>query len=67
LRHAEALSSNSHPLGPEILELTRIYLRARFGGIPIEEDERRDFERRVRTVKLTDAKSLRQASGEAAP
>ena len=67
LRHAEALSSNAHPLGPEILELTRIYLRARFGGIPIEEDERRDFERRVRTVKLTDAKSLRQASGEAAP
>jgi protein-glutamine gamma-glutamyltransferase len=67
LRHAEALTSTAHPLAPEILELTRIYLRARFGGVPIEEDERRDFERRVRVVKLTDAKTLRQSAGDQAP
>ena len=61
LRHAQALSSSGHPLGPEMLELTCIYLRARFGGVAISDDERRDFERRIRTVRQTDTRALRQS------
>ena len=64
LRHAEALVSQSHPLGEEILELTHIYLGARFGGEPITDDVRKDFERRVRAVRTTDVpRALRSASG----
>ena len=51
LRHAEGL--REHPLGPEVLDLTRIYLEARFGGAALSEDGRREFERRVREIRAT--------------
>jgi transglutaminase-like putative cysteine protease len=52
-RHARRLVHAGHPQGSEILELTERYLDARFGERPIELDDRRDFEQRVR--KLRDA------------
>jgi hypothetical protein len=51
LKHAEALNALGHPLADEILELTDVYLRARFGGEVITPDARRDFEERVRAVR----------------
>jgi protein-glutamine gamma-glutamyltransferase len=51
LRHAEALNALGHPLADEVLELTDVYLRARFGGEPITAEVRRDFEDRVRGIR----------------
>ncbi len=62
LRHAVALSGIEHPLAEEILELTDVYIRARFGGESLGEDERRRFEQRVRGVRSA-LKQLPPASG----
>ena len=51
LCHAEALEALSHPLADEVLELTDVYLRARFGGEVITDEARRDFEERVRAIR----------------
>ncbi|NUQ76770.1 MAG: DUF3488 domain-containing protein [Polyangiaceae bacterium] len=51
LRHAESLVALEHPLAQEIFELTQIYLQARFGGVAISDEEKRDFERRVRALR----------------
>ncbi|HHH29476.1 MAG TPA: DUF3488 domain-containing protein, partial [Polyangiaceae bacterium] len=51
LRHAVALRQVRHPFSDEIFELTERYLAARFGDDPLEPDERRDFESRVRALK----------------
>jgi protein-glutamine gamma-glutamyltransferase len=51
LRHAEALNALGHPLADEILDLTDVYLRARFGGEVISTDVRREFEERVRGIR----------------
>jgi hypothetical protein len=51
LRHAEQLQASHHPLGPEVLSLTRVYLESRFGGIELSDASRRDFERRVRVIR----------------
>ena len=51
LRHAEALDALSHPLADEVLELTDLYLRARFGGEVITDEVRREFEERVRAIR----------------
>jgi transglutaminase-like putative cysteine protease len=51
LRHAEGLSEQNHPLGPQVLELTKVYIEARFGGLLLGEDQRKDFERRVREIR----------------
>lgn len=51
LRHAEALELADHPLAREILTLTQVYLRARFGGATLTEDDSRDFERRVKALR----------------
>src|SRR5690606_19718441 len=53
LRHATALTATGHPLGREILELTRIYLAVRFGGEPLTEETRRAFENRVKRIRAT--------------
>jgi hypothetical protein len=53
LRHAETLASTRHPLAPEILYLTQIYLRARFGGVAVTEGDRSDFQRRVRALRAS--------------
>jgi hypothetical protein len=57
LRHAESLLALEHPLSQEIFELTQIYLRARFGGVPIGDDEKRDFERRVRVLRTLELRA----------
>lgn len=51
LRHAVQLQSTQHPLAEEILALTETYLAARFGGVPLTDDDVRSFERRVRAVR----------------
>jgi len=51
----EALVALDHPLAEEILSLTEIYLRARFGGELINEESRRSFEDRVKAVRLAAA------------
>jgi transglutaminase-like putative cysteine protease len=62
LRHAEAVAALDHPLSSEILALTQMYIRARFGGVPISEEERRDFERRVKALRATDLRAQRDAA-----
>jgi len=51
LRHALSLQRMGHPLAEEVLDLTELYLGARFGGAAVTEQERRDFEGRVRRVR----------------
>jgi hypothetical protein len=51
LRHAVSLQRMGHPLAEEVLDLTQLYLGARFGGVPVTEKERRDFEGRVKRVR----------------
>ena len=51
LRHAEALNALGHPLADEVLELTDVYLRARFGGEVITAEARKEFEDRVKAIR----------------
>lgn len=51
LRHAEALRAGKHPLAGEVWALTAIYLEARFGGAPLDDDAKRDYLRRVRALR----------------
>jgi transglutaminase-like putative cysteine protease len=51
LRHALSLQRMGHPLAGEVLDLTEFYLGARFGGVAVTDQERRDFEVRVRKVR----------------
>ncbi len=51
LRHAEALDELGHPLADEVLELTDVYLRARFGGEVITPEARKEFEDRVKGIR----------------
>ncbi|MGO8993688.1 MAG: DUF3488 and DUF4129 domain-containing transglutaminase family protein [Polyangiaceae bacterium] len=52
LRHAEDLRARKHPLGDEVLALTTVYIEARFGGSRLDDGARRDFERRVKGIRL---------------
>ena len=52
LRYAEELAARQHPLGGSVLELTNRYIEARFGGAVIDESSQRDFERRVKEIRL---------------
>jgi protein-glutamine gamma-glutamyltransferase len=51
LRYAEELHARRHPIAGEVLALTRVYLETRFGGQPLAEATKRDFERRVRDIR----------------
>ncbi|MCS6901365.1 MAG: DUF3488 and transglutaminase-like domain-containing protein [Myxococcales bacterium] len=51
LQHALSAPVQRHPMGEEILALTRLYQELRFGGIPIGEEVRRQFEQRVRQIR----------------
>jgi transglutaminase-like putative cysteine protease len=51
LRHALSLQRMGHPLADEVFDLTQVYLDARFGGMAVTENDRRDFEGRVRKVR----------------
>ncbi|HSY21473.1 MAG TPA: DUF3488 and transglutaminase-like domain-containing protein [Polyangiaceae bacterium] len=53
LRHAEQLQANHHPLGPEVLSLTKVYIETRFGGIDLTDATKRDFEYRIRQIRTT--------------
>lgn len=62
LRHAKALAEGAHPLAGEILDLTRIYLEARFGGAVLTEAQRRDFEQRVRALRSADVRAKQSSA-----
>jgi hypothetical protein len=51
LAHASSRTVREHPLGAEILALTERYLEVRFGGVSIDEETRREYERRVKAVR----------------
>jgi transglutaminase-like putative cysteine protease len=51
LRHAEELVTRQHPLADSVLELTNVYIEARFGGVSIDEPAQRDFEKRVKEIR----------------
>jgi transglutaminase-like putative cysteine protease len=51
LRYAEELHARRHPIAGEVLALTKVYLETRFGGHPLAEATKRDFERRVRDIR----------------
>lgn len=51
LAHARALAQIGHPLGQEVLALTEIYVRVRFGGEPLTDAEKRDYARRVKLLR----------------
>ncbi len=62
LGHARALLMNDHPAADEILDLTNVYLSARFGGIELSEDDRLDFEQRVKLLRQTEERRKKQAA-----
>jgi transglutaminase-like putative cysteine protease len=51
LRHAEDLAARQHPLGESVLELTNRYLESRFGGVPLDENAQREYERRIKEIR----------------
>ena len=51
LRHALELTQQDHPLAPEVLSLTHVYLDSRFGHRALTENDVRTFEKRVRDVR----------------
>ena len=51
LAHARALSALGHPLSGEVLDLTEVYLRARFGGEELDALAKRAYVERVRELK----------------
>jgi protein-glutamine gamma-glutamyltransferase len=50
--HAAALAAMEHPVGEEALALTELYLTARFGRATLSADERREYARRVRALRM---------------
>lgn len=50
--HALSLKALGHPVGEEALALTELYISARFGGAALSPDERRDFARRARAIRV---------------
>jgi protein-glutamine gamma-glutamyltransferase len=71
LLHSESAAVRSHPMAEEIQALTAIYLEARFGKKPLDEAEKKQFERRVKAIRLakrnepTPALASGDASGRA--
>ncbi len=51
LKFAEQLTSRQHPLADDVMALTSTYLSARFGGLVLGEEAKRDFERRVKRIR----------------
>jgi len=66
LQHAESLRGLGHPLADEVLELTELYLNARFGGASITDEDKKTFETRVKRVRTVRTAQLVVANGEAA-
>lgn len=51
LTHARAIVALGHPVAPELLELTKIYVEVRFGGAPFGRDRAAEYARRVAKVR----------------
>jgi hypothetical protein len=51
LKFAEHLEEVGHPLAQEVLSLTNVYLDARFGGVTMTPETRREFDGRVRALR----------------
>ncbi len=51
LRHAENMAASSHPLADEVLDITKVYLSVRFGGMALSDDVAGDLEKRVRSIR----------------
>jgi protein-glutamine gamma-glutamyltransferase len=62
LRHAEELRARQHPLADEVVQLTTVYLEARFGGVSLDDARRKDFERRVKEIRTYKAPSATTAT-----
>jgi hypothetical protein len=62
LVHAMALQHAGHPLGAEVVALTRIYLEVRFGGRTLTDALRADFARRVENLRKHRPDDGRQAA-----
>lgn len=54
LAHARALVQAGHPVGPQALLLTELYMRARYAHIPLTNAEEEDFVRRTRALAKLD-------------
>jgi hypothetical protein len=52
LKHAEVLAAKEHPLANDILDLTNRYLDARFGGNALSDEATRDYEKKVRDIRM---------------
>jgi hypothetical protein len=53
-------------LADEVLELTELYLNARFGGASITDEDRKTFETRVKRVRTVRTTQVAVANGHAA-
>ena len=62
LAHAQGLQALGHPLGEEALALTKLYIAGRFAGVTLSAEERRDFARRVRLLRIQRAVPERAAA-----
>jgi transglutaminase-like putative cysteine protease len=51
LAHARSLFELNHPLAPEVLALTEIYLSVRFGRCDFSGEDERDFDARVKAMR----------------
>jgi len=60
--HALSLKALGHPVAEEALALTELYLAARFGGLSLSPEERRDFARRARAIRIQRAAGERAAA-----
>ncbi len=60
--HALSLAAMGHPVGSEALALTELYVAARFGRETLSPDERREFARRVRVLRVQRSANERAAA-----
>ena len=60
--HAEALEEAGHPVGPEALALTDIYLGVRYGGDELGGEAERDFKVRVQALRSGEERTSRVTS-----
>jgi hypothetical protein len=51
-----------HPIAAEVMELTELYLEARFGGRELSDADRRDFQRRVKLLRQAPSTEARVAA-----
>ncbi len=49
--HARALVALGHPIAAEVMALTEQYQSVRFGGAPLSEEARKEFQERVRALQ----------------